>query len=157
MATKNGVRLIEYNARFGDPEAMNVLSLLKTDFIDICKGIISQSLNEINVSFEKKATVCKYAVPKGYPEKPIKDQPIDISNIKNKDSLFYGSVEIKNGQLVESGSRTMAIVGKAETITKAEEIAEEEICLVKGPLFHRKDIGTEKLIKEKVDQMNSLR
>ena len=54
MATKNGVRLIEYNARFGDPEAMNVLSLLKTDFIDICKGIVSQSLNEINVSFEKK-------------------------------------------------------------------------------------------------------
>ena len=51
----------------------------------------------------------------------------------------------------------MAIVGKAETITKAEKIAEKEICLVKGPLFHRKDIGTEKLIKEKVDQMNSLR
>ena len=89
--------------------------------------------------------------------KPIKNQPIDISNIKSKDSLFYASVEIKNGQLVESGSRTMAIVGKAETITKAEKFAEEEICLVKGPLFHRKDIGTEKLIKEKVDQMNSLR
>ena len=157
MATKNGVRLIEYNARFGDPEAMNVLSLLKTDFIDICKGIVSQSLDEINVLFERKATVCKYAVPKGYPEKPIKDQPIDVSNIKSKDSLFYASVEIKNGQLVESGSRTMAIVGKAETITKAEEVAEKEICLVKGPLFHRKDIGTEKLIKEKVDQMNSLR
>ena len=157
MATKDGVRLIEYNARFGDPEAMNVLTLLNTDFIDICKGIVSQSLNKINVSFEKKATVCKYAVPKGYPEKPVKNQPVDISNIKSKDSLFYASVEIKNSQLVESGSRTMAIVGKAETITKAEEIAEKEICLVKGPLFHRKDIGTEKLIKEKVDQMKSLR
>ena len=106
---------------------------------------------------KKKATVCKYAVPKGYPEKPIKNQPIDISNIKSKDSLFYASVEIKNGQLVESGSRTMAIIGKAETITKAEEIAEKEICLIKGALFHRKDIVTGELIKEKVDQMNSLR
>ena len=57
MATKDGVKLIEYNARFGDPEAMNVLSILKTDFLDICNGITQGTLNKIDVLFENKATL----------------------------------------------------------------------------------------------------
>jgi len=157
MATKNGVKLIEYNARFGDPEAINVLSILKTDFIDLCKNIINGTLNKIDIKFEKKATVCKYSVPKGYPEKPIKNMPINISKIKNKDSLFYASVDIKKGALVESGSRTIAVVGKAHSISKAEKIAEKEISSISGPLFHRKDIGTESVIEKRIQHMKSLR
>ena len=157
MATKNGVKLIEYNARFGDPEAMNVLSILKTDFIDICKNIINGSLNKIDINFEKKATVCKYAVPEGYPENPIKNMPINVSRIKNNDSLFYASVDIKNGVIVESGSRTAAIVAKADSIFEAEKIAEKEISSISGPLFHRKDIGTESVIRKRIKHMKSLR
>ena len=65
MATTNGIKLIEYNARFGDPEAMNVLSILKTDLVEICEHIINGSLDKIDIQFENKATVCKYAVPEG--------------------------------------------------------------------------------------------
>ena len=57
MAVKNGVRLIEYNARFGDPEAMNVLSILKTDFIDICKRMVSASLDKIKIEFENLSLI----------------------------------------------------------------------------------------------------
>ena len=156
MATRQGVKLIEYNARFGDPEAMNVLSILKTDFIDICKSIINGSLNKLNVDFEKKATVCKYSVPEGYPENPIKNKPINVSKVKDH-LLFYGSVDFKNNSLVESGSRTVAVVGKADSIFKAEKIVEKEISLISGPLFHRKDIGTEPVIKKRIEHMKSLR
>ena len=157
MATKNGVKLIEYNARFGDPEAMNVLSILETDFLEICHGIATETLDQIDVEFRNKATVCKYAVPEGYPDNPLKGEKISISQIKDKDSLYYASVDIKNGNLVEAGSRTIAVLGIENTIEEAEKIAEKEISKIEGPLFHRKDIGTSSLIAKRVKHMDSLR
>ena len=157
MTTADGVKLIEYNARLGDPEAMNVLSLLESDFIAICQGIVDETLDKVDVQFAEQATVCKYAVPKGYPDNPIKGELIDISNIENLERLFYASVDFKDGQLVESGSRTVAVVGMANTISKAEKIAEKEISTVEGPLFHRNDIGTDELVRKKVQHMESLR
>ena len=157
MATANGIKLIEYNARFGDPEAMNVLSILKTDFVEICEHIINGTLDKIDIQFENKATVCKYAVPEGYPDKPIKNKPVDVSKVKNPDLLFYASVDIKDGLLVESGSRTIATVGISNSIFSAEKIAEESISCVEGPLFHRIDIGTPLLIEKRKNNMDSLR
>ena len=157
MATKEGVKLIEYNARFGDPEAMNVLSILETDLLEICHGITKGTLDQIDVKFKNKATVCKYAVPEGYPENPIKGEIINVSRIKNMDSLHYASVDIKNGNLIEAGSRTIAIIGIEDTIEKAEKIAEREISKIEGPLFHRKDIGTNSLIQKRIKHMDSLR
>ena len=157
IATADGVKLIEYNARFGDPEAMNVLSLLESDFIEICNGITDCRLNQVNVHFKNKATVCKFAVPEGYPDNPVKGEAIDLSNIDNPDTLFYASVDIHNGQLIEAGSRTVAVVGIAETISAAEQIAEKEVSTVGGPLFHRADIGTDVLVQQRVEQMELLR
>ena len=157
MATANGVKLIEYNARFGDPEAMNVLSLLESDFIEICNGIADGSLNKVDVNFSNKATVCKYAVPEGYPNNPVKDEQIDISKIKNPDELFYASVDIQNGKLVEAGSRTVAVVGMADSISNAEKIAEKEVSAIAGPLFHRSDIGTDMVIQKRITHMKSIR
>ncbi|HCN24489.1 MAG TPA: phosphoribosylamine--glycine ligase, partial [Candidatus Marinimicrobia bacterium] len=73
------------------------------------------------------------------------------------DGLFYASVDIQNGKLVEAGSRTVAVVGIADIITNAEKIAEKEISSVTGPLFHRKDIGTDAVVQERIEHMNSLR
>ena len=157
IATANGVKLIEYNARFGDPEAMNVLSLLDSDFIEICNGVVDGNIDQVNVRFNNKATVCKYAVPEGYPDSPVRGQPVDISNIENPDGLFYASVDIQNGQLVEAGSRTIAVVGVGDTISAAEHDAEKEVSSITGPLFHRADVGTNALIQKRVDHMNSLR
>ena len=157
MATGSGVKLIEYNARFGDPEAMNVLPLLKSDFVDICESIADGTLNGADVQFRKKASVCKYAVPEGYPDNPVKGESINVSSVENSDGLFYASVDIKNGSLVEAGSRTVAVVGTADSIAEAEAIAEKEVSSVSGPLFHRSDIGTETVIQNRIDHMNSLR
>lgn len=157
MATSKGVKLIEYNARFGDPEAMNVLSLLESDFIEICNHIAIGDLKNTDVSFAQKATVCKYAVPEGYPDTPVKGEPIYISKVNNLDALFYASVDINNGQLVQAGSRTIAGIGIADTISEAQAIAEREIALIDGPLFHRKDIGTDQAIQKRIDHIKSLR
>ena len=157
MSTANGVKLIEYNARFGDPEAMNVLALLESDFIEICYAIAYGTLDQVDVRFANKATVCKYAVPEGYPDSPVKGKPIDVSGISNPDRLFYASVDIQNGQLVEAGSRTIAVVGMADSISEAEAVAEKEVSSIKGPLYHRTDIGTDEVIQKRINHMNLLR
>ncbi len=157
IATTAGVQLIEYNARFGDPEAMNVLSILETDLIDICMAILDEELDKIDISFHNVATVCKYVVPDGYPDNPVKNEQIDISGVDDQEKLFHASVELKNERLIQIGSRAVAFVGTGETIWEAEKIAEQEISKVTGPLFHRKDIGTTNLIQKKINHMVSLK
>jgi phosphoribosylamine--glycine ligase len=156
MLTKNGVKLIEYNARFGDPEAINLLALLETDFIEICQAIIASNLHNINIKFSNKATVCKYVVPEGYPDNPVKNKEIDISKITNKDRLYYAAVNAEDNKLVATGSRTLAVLGIADNILAAEQIAEEIIQQISGPVFHRKDIGTAELINKKITQINQM-
>jgi len=157
MAVKDGIRLIEYNARFGDPEAMNVLSLLKTDLIDICKSIIDGNLNNCKIEFLNKATVCKYAVPNGYPDDPIKNKPINIEHMPDIKNVYFASVDLKKGTLVETGSRTLAAISIKDTIFDAEKDVEKNIASVTGPLFHRSDIGTSTVIQKKIDRMYKLR
>ena len=157
MCTSNGIKLIEYNARLGDPEAMNVLSILDSDLVEIFSAITTEKLDQVDVRFLNKATVCKYAVPKGYPASPLKGKKIDVSSVVDPDGLFFASVDTKNRTLIETGSRTVAFVGIANSITEAEKISESEICRVQGPLFHRKDIGTEKLVQKRIQNMESLR
>jgi len=157
IATKDGVKLIEYNARFGDPEAMNVLALLKTDFVNICEAVVSGDLDKLKVEFENKATVCKYIVPEGYPDNPIKDKVIDLSEVKDKDMIYYAAVDQKDEGLYLTGSRAIALVGVVDELNEAEKIVEGEIKNIKGPLFHREDIGTEELVNKRVEMMKEVR
>ncbi len=157
ILTKDGVKLIEYNARFGDPEAMNVLAVLESDFVAICQAIIDGNLTQEHAKFFNKATVCKYVVPNGYPDNPVKNQKIDTSAVHNPDQLYFASVDLMADGIYEKGSRTVACVGIAETIFAAEKIVEEEIKQIKGPLFHREDIGTEELIRKKMEMIKNLK
>lgn len=157
MATSEGVRVIEFNARFGDPEAINVLSLLETDLVAIFQAMVQGKLTADLVKFSPKATVCKYVVPEGYPDHPVKNKIIDVTHVQNQDQLYLASVDERNGILYATGSRTAAIVGVAENIFAAEKIAENEIQQIKGSLFHRPDIGTAELIHRRILHMKKLR
>ncbi|MBD3227351.1 MAG: phosphoribosylamine--glycine ligase [Candidatus Lokiarchaeota archaeon] len=158
MLTKKGPKLVEYNVRFGDPEAMNVLPLLKTNFVDICEKIISGSLHKMKIQFENKATVCKYLAPKGYPIDPKPtDVSVDTKNIKKLGGkIYYASVDLKNNKIKTTTSRSLAILGINKKISKAEEIAEKSISYIKGNLFHRSDVGTQKLINKRIKHMDSI-
>ena len=156
MATKDGIKVIEYNARLGDPEAMNVLSLLKTDFFDICNHIIGGSLKSVDVKFEPHATVCKYAVPKGYPDNPEKGFAVSIESV-DADSLFFAAVREDKNKIIATGSRTVACVGVDKEVYGAEQKAEAGISRVVGNVFHRKDIGTAALIQKRIENMKKVR
>lgn len=162
ILTKDGVKLIEYNARFGDPEIMNVLPIMKNDFVEVCESAIHGNLGHIKLQFEEKATVCKYAVPDGYPENPKKGETIDITELANSTARYYlGAVEeidFENPWKLKMGtSRAVACVGIADTLEEAEKKSEYMVRQIKGPIFHRKDIGTKELIKKRLDHMTELK
>lgn len=157
IATRHGVRLIEFNARLGDPEAMNVLAILESDFAVICEALVVGQLSANQVVFADKATVCKYAVPIGYPDHPLENSLIDVSNVNNPEQLYFAAIDERDGLLYATGSRAVAVVGVGDTITAAEKIAEHEINQVHGQLFHREDIGTDDLIRRRISQMEDMR
>ena len=162
IATKNGVKLLEYNARFGDPEAMNILPLLKTDFVEICWHVIDGTLDKIKIEFEHKATVCKYVVPKSYglpadhPDAASSKAKIEVGNV-GKARLYYSSVDKKDDGLYLSSSRAIGIVGIADTLEEARNITAEGVKAVKGPVAYREDIGTDTLIQKRIDHMQKIR
>jgi phosphoribosylamine--glycine ligase len=156
MNTAKGPKVIEFNARFGDPEAMNVLSLLTSDLSEIMVMITSGTLATAEVTFEKKATVCKYLVPEGYPDAPHAGDPIHVGDT-NGAITFYANVEERDGSLVTLTSRTLAFVGIGDTLEAAERIAEQAAASMKGPVRYRKDIGTEELLRQRIAHMKELR
>lgn len=156
MAGADGISVIEFNARFGDPEAMNVLPLLENDFLEVCTAIVTGRLDKINVKFKKQATVCKYAVPAGYPDNPVRDSVVDIGDIKDS-LLFYSSVYEKDNKVYTTGSRALAVLGIADTIREAEKKAHAGLSGLKGNLYSRRDIGTDKLIRKRIRHMEELR
>ncbi|ANF22678.1 phosphoribosylamine--glycine ligase [Thermococcus piezophilus] len=151
MLSKEGPVIIEYNARFGDPEAMNVLPLLETSLLEIAEGIVDGRLKK--AEFERKATVVKYLAPEGYPTHPVKGVRIELDEkaiVETGAKLYYASID---ENLTLLGSRALAVVGVADTLEEAERIASEGISHVKGELFCRKDVGTRESIEKRIRLM----
>jgi len=158
MVTADGVRLIEYNARFGDPECLNLLSLLETDFFAICRAIVDQTLDALPVTFAAQASVCKYIVPDGYPDAPRSGDAVHLpAELPPGVTLYLGAVDQRGDELVATGSRTAAVVATAPTLAAAEALCEQVAAQIPGPFFHRSDIGTAALIDRRVQHMRSLR
>jgi phosphoribosylamine---glycine ligase len=156
MNTADGPKVIEFNARFGDPEAMNVLSLLTSDLTEIVTRIAEGSLAKSQVTFAPMATVCKYIVPEGYPDAPHAGENLTLGN-NSSALLYYANVEQKGEHLVTQSSRTLAFVGVGDTLEAAEESAEMAASSVRGRVFHRRDIGTRSLLDRRIAHMKELR
>jgi len=156
MDTKDGPRVVEFNARFGDPEAMNVLPLMKGSLAAVVAGIVEGTLSAAKVDFAKAATVCKYVVPEGYPASPRSGEAISVGDA-GQARLYYANVEEREGALSTLTSRTLAFVGIAGTLAEAERAAEGAASSVKGRVYHRRDIGTRELLARRVAHMEALR
>ena len=141
MKTSQGVKLIEYNARFGDPEGIAVLELLKTDLGLIFQYMTEGKLNEIDIEFEKSNLICKYLVPPGYPDFPLKN--IEYNMPENDYNLFYAGLFAHNNKLNLTGSRTLAIVEKGGSFNDIYSRIENKINNIKLNLYYRDDIGKE--------------
>ena len=157
MLTTAGPKVVEFNARFGDPEAMNTLPILETPFLDVLTAARNgDDLPELDFSGE--ATVCKYAVPDGYPTDPDAGTRIEVNEETVGDGrLFYASVDAREDGLHTTTSRAFAVVGRADSVRAAEEIAESALAAA-GEGFHiRHDIGKPDLVQSRIDHMTELR
>jgi phosphoribosylamine--glycine ligase len=156
MNTAEGPRVVEFNARFGDPEAMNILPLLSGSLAAVVCSIVEGTLSAAKVGFAGEATVCKYLVPEGYPAAPRSGEAIAVGD-PGRARLYYANVEERDGAISTLTSRTLAFVGIAPDLAEAERVAEEAASSVKGRVYHRRDIGTGDLLARRLAHMEALR
>ncbi|MCX7620108.1 MAG: phosphoribosylamine--glycine ligase [Acidimicrobiales bacterium] len=165
IATCRGVRLIEYNARFGDPEAMNVLPLLRGDFVEIAMAAATGNLASVPFEFAHNATVCKYLVPEKYPAGGGSGDevvvPKDLRTDPDTHLYWAATNQAEDGSFRMTGSRALAVVGIGATIVEAERRAECAARAIetasRGTVRHRSDIGTADLLGRRTQHMEAVR
>ena len=142
MKTKDGYKVIEYNARFGDPETQVILPMLKTDLLEIFEAIVDERLNEVEIEWEKGACVCLVLASGGYPEKYEKGKEIVIGDLDKDVILCHAGTAEKDGKLVTSGGRVLGVCAKGEDVEAARNkvYANAEKIHFDG-MYYRKDIG----------------
>jgi len=122
MLTAKGPRVLEYNARFGDPEAQVVLPRMKNDIIEVMEACIDGRLDEIDLQFEDNAAVCVVLASDGYPVKYDKGLPIrGLENFNGKEGYycFHAGTKLVDGQIVTNGGRVLGITAKGATLKEA--------------------------------------
>jgi phosphoribosylamine--glycine ligase len=173
MHTNKETKILENNSRPGDPEIINILPILKDDFVDICFKILEGNLARIEV--EKAATVVTYKVPPNYggymdtfPQRVDKGEigkPVDLTKAYeltekygDKIRVYPAAVELRNGETYALKSRAVGVVGVGENIETARQISLEGIKAIKGgALWHRTDIASKQHIEKSIRHMEELR
>ncbi len=147
IVTDKGVKVIEYNARFGDPETQVVLPLLKSDLIEIFEAIIDERLSEVKIEWSDRAAVCVMLCSGGYPKNYEKGKVVSIGKVKENVTLYHSGTKISDGATVTNGGRVIGVTAVSESLSKARDDAYEAVKAVNFDKMHyRKDIG-DKYIK----------
>jgi len=152
ILTKEGPKVLEFNARFGDPETQVILPRLKTDLIDILNAVIENTLHKINIKWEDNAAVCVVVASGGYPGKYQKGKV--LSGLKRLEKMkdiitFHAGTKLQDDKVITSGGRVLGITAWDETISKAKERAYKGVKEIYfEDMYYRKDIAV-KAIKEK--------
>lgn len=122
MLTADGPKVLEYNARFGDPETQVVLPRMKNDIVEVFEACIDGTLDRINLEFEDNAAVCVVLASDGYPVSYEKGFPIEgLENFKDKDGyyVFHAGSKFADGKIVTNGGRVLGVTAKGSTLKEA--------------------------------------
>jgi phosphoribosylamine--glycine ligase len=160
MLGPDKLRITEINARWGDPEVINVMPLLKSDFAKLCMEMAEGKLLAGKVKFDSLSTVCKYLVPEGYGTSPLAGERISVDQEKinaNGVRLYYATVDEREGALFTTSSRSVALLGVSKQVENAEKRVEMASEWVKGKLYMRHDIGKKALLSSRIEHMERLR
>lgn len=145
MLTKEGVKVLEYNARFGDPETQVVLPRMENDIIDVFEACIDGTLDEIDLKFEDNAAVCVVLASDGYPLEYEKGKKISgLENFDGRDDLycFHAGTKKVGDDIITNGGRVLGITAKANNLVEARKKAYEATKLVHfDNKYMRNDIG----------------
>ena len=142
MKTKKGMKVIEYNSRFGDPETQVILPMLKTDLMEIFEAVTDERLSEVKIEWEEGACVCVVLASGGYPEAYEKGKEIVFGELDEDAILCHAGTAIKDGKLVTSGGRVLGVCAKGKTLEEARQKAyanAKKVAFEK--MYYRKDIG----------------
>ena len=161
MLTASGPRLLEFNARFGDPEGINALTLYEPgDFEQLMFGVATGRVDPDVIRFRLRATVVKYVVPPGYGDRPKSGGLVTVDAGAIEEAgvhLVYGSVDaVAPGTVRLSSSRGLALVGEASAIHEAGSRVEAALAFVKGDYYVRHDIGTKEDLSRRWEHMRKL-
>ena len=145
MLTEKGPRVLEYNARFGDPEAQVVLPRMKNDLVEVCVACIDGKLDEVDLQFEDNAAVCVVLASEGYPVKYDKGLPIrGLENFKGKEGyyVFHAGTKFDGDTIVTNGGRVLGVTAKGENLKAARANAYEAVKWIDfDNKYYRHDIG----------------
>ncbi len=147
ILTKDGPKVLEFNCRFGDPETQPVLSLLKSDIIDLFLAIVQKKINKIKIKWYKGSAICVVLTSKGYPEKYKTDQEIfGLDKLNNKKNIyaFQSGTKFVGGKVVTSGGRVLGITAQDKNLLSAIKKAYKYIGKAGihfSGMHYRKDIG----------------
>ncbi len=141
MMTENGVMVIEYNARFGDPEAQVVIPLLKTDLFEIMNAVADGKLDRISVEFSDEAAVCVVIASGGYPKKYEKGY--EISGLGDVGcTVYHAGTALRDGKTVTAGGRVLDVTALGKTLEEARQKVYSEVGKISfRDSFYRTDIG----------------
>ncbi|MBI5699763.1 phosphoribosylamine--glycine ligase [Candidatus Saganbacteria bacterium] len=149
MVTKNGPKVLEYNARFGDPETQCILPRLKTDLVDILRSTIDVRLSTISIEWDPRPAVCVVLASGGYPgayTKGIKIKGLNDARQLDDVIIFHAGTAEKEGQIVTAGGRVLGVVGLGETIRHAIDRSYMAVKMIDFEGMHyRTDIGRKAL------------
>ncbi|MDE6613465.1 MAG: phosphoribosylamine--glycine ligase, partial [Clostridia bacterium] len=141
MRTDKGMKVVEYNSRFGDPETQVVLPMLKTDLMDIFEAVTEEKLSDVKIEWEDGACVCVVLASGGYPESYPKGKEITIGNT-GEATLIHAGTALKDNKLVTNGGRVLGVVAKGKDIEEARNKAYSAAENISWENMHyRKDIG----------------
>jgi phosphoribosylamine--glycine ligase len=148
MLTADGPKVIEYNARFGDPEAQVVLPRLKTDLVDIFDAVIDEKLDSVKIEWNDNAAVCVVLASGGYPEKyrtGLEITGIGEAEVDPAVVVFHAGTRLEDGKYLTAGGRVLGVTAVADTMASAREKAYAAAGKIRFPDMHyRKDIGIKK-------------
>lgn len=141
MRTDKGMKVVEYNSRFGDPETQVVLPMLKTDLMDIFEAVTEEKLSDVKIEWEDGACVCVVLASGGYPVSYSKGKEITIGDIGDT-VIIHAGTAIKDGKLVTNGGRVLGVVAKGKHIEEARDKAYKAVKNIYWENMHyRTDIG----------------
>ena len=142
MLTNNGIRTLEFNCRFGDPETQVTLPLLETDLVEIAEACVDSRLNEINIRWKNGAAVCVVLANKGYPEKPEDEKTILFDELPEDMICFHAGTKFDKENIITSGGRVFGLTACAGDIENAVEKVYANIDKISFEGMHfRKDIA----------------
>ncbi|ADD68537.1 phosphoribosylamine/glycine ligase [Denitrovibrio acetiphilus DSM 12809] len=153
MVTKNGVKVLEFNARFGDPETQPVLSRLKSDIVPVFLACTDQTLDKVEIEWDENPTVCVVMASGGYPKSYEKGY--EITGIADADKLegvkvFHAGTETKNGKTVNTGGRVLGVTACGKGLEQTIGLAYDAVEKINWKDVHyRKDIGAKALKRMK--------